>query len=88
MINGIAEELFFHDNEFNYYEADSLRWYEEWAKVHNDAYEVGRQKGVDHSNWFVSQHFMPSTLVCNSGGCKNMVSVFLCPMLATFETFF
>jgi hypothetical protein len=71
MIEGIAQELFFHDNELNFYDADSWRWFEEWAIANNNSFLVG----TSVANFFLERNFGTSGMVCDKRGCRNMVSL-------------
>jgi hypothetical protein len=71
MINEIVEELFFPDNEFNYHDADSLRWYEELAMANNASFDFVRQKyGIHHSNFFLFRNFMSTTCTVTQEAAK------------------
>jgi hypothetical protein len=80
MIEGIAQELFFHDNELNFYDADSLKWFEEWATANNDLFEEERARwGVKNvANFFTEQNFGYTGLICDNRGCRDFVSSYRC----------
>lgn len=79
MIEGIAQELFFVDNELNFHAAHSLDWFNDWAHKHNSEFLQQRsaRKKLAVDTFFMEKFLGALDFHCDQDGCSNYVSDYL-----------
>ncbi|KAF1919019.1 hypothetical protein BDU57DRAFT_527121 [Ampelomyces quisqualis] len=74
IVEGISQELFFLDNEINFYDARSLDWFLAWASANEAQFTAERKRnpGLSVASFFAAKKLGSSNFTCDKHGCRNM----------------